>query len=165
MATTYEKIATTTITSSTASITFSSIAGTYTDLRLVLLNKSVTGNNLAYVQLNSDSGTNYSSTYLYGDGSTAVSGRATSATYISPASSGSNVDFPQLWTIDFLSYSGSTFKTALATSTNDRNGSGYTEQTVYLWRNTSAITSIFINTIVNNFGTGTTATLYGILKA
>ena len=165
MPSTYEPIATQTITSSTPSITFSSIAGTYTDLRLVLVNKSVTGNNLAYVQLNSDSGTNYSSTYLYGDGSTASSGRETNATYISPASSGSNVDFPQLWTLDFMSYTGSTFKTALATSSNDRNGSGYTERTVYLWRNTSAITSIFITTIVNNFGSGTTATLYGIKNA
>ena len=36
MATTYEPIATTTLGSAAASITFSSIAGTYTDLRLVL---------------------------------------------------------------------------------------------------------------------------------
>jgi len=165
MATTYEKIASTTITSSTASITFSSITGTYTDLRLVIVNTSVTGNNIAYIQLNSDTGTNYSSTYIYGDGSSAQSSREVSQTYNTLASSGSNVSFPQLWTIDLLSYAGSTFKTSLATMANDRNGSGATEYSVYLWRNTAAITSILIGTIVNNFGTGTTATLYGILKA
>ena len=156
-------IATTTITSSTASITFTSIVGTYTDLRLVLVNKSVTGNNLAQVQLNSDTGSNYSKTIIYGDGSSVTSSMATNQTVMSPTGSGSNVDFPQLWTIDFLSYSGSTFKTSLGEMSCDRNGSGIVERQVYLWRNTAAITSISINTIVNNFGAGTTATLYGIL--
>ena len=37
MASTYEKIATTTLGSATASYTFSSISGTYTDLILILV--------------------------------------------------------------------------------------------------------------------------------
>lgn len=156
-------IATTTLGSAASSITFNSIGSTYTDLRLVLLNVSASGNNVVYVRLNSDSGSNYSYTSIYGDGSSATSTRATSQTQWDQVSSGSNASYPQLWTLDIFSYAGSTYKTALATSSNDRNGSGYTERTVYLWRNTAAITSLVLTSQVNNFGVGTTATLYGIL--
>jgi hypothetical protein len=71
-----------------------------------------------------------------------------------------------LQTVDIFSYAGSTNKTALVTSQSDQNGSGAVERSCGLWRNTAAITriDIFPNS-ANNFATGTTATLYGILKA
>ena len=162
---TYEPIATQTLASAAASITFSSIAASWTDLRLVFLNISTTGNNICSVRLNADSATNYSYTSIYGNGTTATSTAATSQTQIDQVSSGSNVSYPQLWTLDLFSYAGSTYKTSLATSSNDRNGSGYTERTVYLWRSTAAITSLVITSAINNMGIGTTATLYGIAKA
>jgi hypothetical protein len=71
-------------------------------------------------------------------------------------------------TMDILSYRGSTFKTSLNTATNDKNGSGIVLRNVGLWRSTSAITSI---TLLDTYGgggqfdVGTTATLYGILRA
>jgi hypothetical protein len=62
MTATYEKIATTTLGSTTATVTFSSISGAYTDLVLVeRLVKSITGGSLQ-VRFNSDTGTNYSAT-------------------------------------------------------------------------------------------------------
>ena len=165
MPATYEPIATTTL-GSAASITFSSIPATYTDLRIVLVSKSV--NNGANVQFrfNADTGTNYSYTYLRGDGASASSYTQLSRTfgYFSDQSSDTQ---PNMGTLDIFSYAGSTFKTALATYSDDRNGSGYVFSTVSLWRSTSAITSVSLSpsNFTNNFQSGTTATLYGIKNA
>jgi hypothetical protein len=78
MASTYEKIQTNTLTSATASISFTSIPGTYTDLVVIA---SVQGQaNGCYMQIwfNGDgAGTAYSSTVLYGDDSTIGSVRNT----------------------------------------------------------------------------------------
>jgi hypothetical protein len=82
-ASTYVPIATQTLGSATASVTFSSIPATYTDLVLIVAAQNVTAsgvNNMALV-LNSDGGTNYSMTRLSGNGSTVSSDRASSATY------------------------------------------------------------------------------------
>jgi len=166
MATTYEKIATTTLGTATTTITFSSIPATYTDLRLVLVARAVSTSISVDVRFNSDTGSNYSKTILYGDGSAAQSGRGTSQTAIG-TNYGSAFDAtnPGLLTMDLFSYAGSTNKTVLFTVDNDLNGSGETQRTVALWRNTSAINTIALISSANQFKIGTSATLYGILKA
>jgi hypothetical protein len=58
MATTYEPIATTTLGTAAASITFSSIPATYTDLRLVVMCKLL-AHQLLMFRFNSDTGSNY----------------------------------------------------------------------------------------------------------
>jgi hypothetical protein len=68
-------------------------------------------------------------------------------------------------TYDIFSYAGSTFKTLLMTTSGDQNGSGWVERIVGLYRSTSAITSISIDASASTFAVGSTATLYGILKA
>jgi hypothetical protein len=70
-------------------------------------------------------------------------------------------------TIDLFSYAGSTNKTILTTTSTDKNGSGGVGRIVSLWRSTSAITGITITDGGAGFGwaSGTTATLYGILRA
>jgi len=161
MAATYEPIATTTLGSAAATITFSSIPATYTDLRLVLVGNNGVGSNSTYLRFNSDTGSNYSRTKLEGDGSAAASGRNTSGTYIIV---GDNRTTIGLQTMDIFSYAGSTNKTVLCSTANDTNGAGTINVTVGLWRNTSAITTIVLS-IADPFSAGTTATLYGILKA
>lgn len=157
-------IATTTLGSTASTITFSSIPSTYTDLRVVMTYTSG-GGIYSYLLFNSDTGANYSDTYLAGDGSAAFSGRDTSqgfiafGSYQSPASSTA----PCFATADVFSYAGSTYKTALITSSNDKNGSGDVERIVGLWRSTSAINRIDIKSSSTAFAVGTTATLYGIL--
>jgi hypothetical protein len=81
---TYTQIASTTLGSAAASVTFSSIAGTYTDLVLLSAasNLGVNGNGLA-IQFNTDTATNYSKTYWYGDGTSVASGRNTTQSNIS----------------------------------------------------------------------------------
>jgi hypothetical protein len=162
---TYEPIATQTLGTAVTTITFSSIPATYTDLRLVLNVPTTSVARSVYVRLNSDTGTNYSGTYLQGNGATATSARTTSAAQIEFGNATSTT-LPSLFTADIFSYAGSTFKTLLASAATDRNGTGVTDNRVQLWRSTSAITTILLLlSSTGNFDIGTTATLYGIKAA
>ena len=166
MPVTYEPIATTTLGSAAASITFSSISSAYTDLRLVIVcTMSNVGN--VVLQFNSNTATNYSYTAVYGDGSTAFSNRGTSQSYLYLTQGGNtSTSIPSMYTADIFSYAGSTFKTVLTSEIEDQNGSGWSGRGVGLWRQTSAINTIDIKPLsTHTFSTGTTATLYGILKA
>ena len=167
MATTYEKIATTTLGSAAATITFSSIAASYTDLKISFLVNGVSSQAAAGIRFNSDTATNYSYTSLYGSGASAGSTAGTSSNriYLSGAG-GVPTSSPAFYEINIFSYAGSTYKTTLDSASIDANGSGFVERVVGLWRSTSAITSItlLIDGTVT-FNTGTIATLYGILKA
>jgi len=171
MATTYEKIATTTLGSSVSSITFSSVAASWTDLRLVVTGRQIYSSiNYGSMKLifNSDSGSNYSYTRISGNGSAASSSSATSQTYLyggyfADAPTGNAMT--SLFVADIFSYAGSTYKTILCNSSVDENGSGVTDSRVGLWQSTSAITSINISGGDGNIDAGTTATLYGIKAA
>jgi hypothetical protein len=165
MASTYEPIATTTLGSATASITFSSIPSTYTDLRIVTSILGTTNNGLR-VHFNTTSLTGlYSFTNLVGDGTSATSGRNSNTDYISPATNVNSTTIPNFFTLDVFSYTGSTYKTILSTGQEDANGSGSVNRIVTLWRDTSAVTSVIIKTSSGTFAAGTTATLYGIKSA
>jgi hypothetical protein len=167
MATTYEKIATTTLGSAASSITFSSIAATYTDLRLVIVPTVSSAAQALRIRLNGDTATNYSETYLASDGAGASSYLSTSTTFMNldAGTSGNSTTIPTLYTLDFFSYAGSTYKTALVTNSGDRNGSGFVVRQVDLWRSTSAITTILAYVATGNLSIGTIATLYGIKAA
>jgi hypothetical protein len=165
MPATYEPIATTTLGSVAATITFSSIPATYTDLRISLVGSLSGGGAYGNLRFNSDSASNYSVTILRGNGTTASSARQTSATEIlyqwTATSSSSDLVFHD---INIFSYAGSTFKTVLFANSQDANGGGSVERNVGLWRSTAAITSV--NLISSStWNIGTTATLYGIKNA
>ncbi len=165
MPATYEPIATTTLGSAAANITFSAIGSGYTDLRIVLVGR-VSAADVRILNFNNDTVTNYSNTNLYGDGATAGSYRLSTQSKIFTSYDVVDAANVSLQIFDIFSYAGSTNKTVLCQTGNDRNGSGQVDRTVGLWRNTAAITSVKIaNRDGSNFTTGTTATLYGILKA
>jgi len=153
-ANTYSQIASTTLGTAAASVTFSSIAGTYTDLVLVVDSTITDGSVDTYIRINGDSSTNYSRTYLYGDGTSAVSGRNSTTDRIG---SGSKTIH------NAMNYANTTtYKTAIARY--GTAGSLSLAQAA-LWRSTAAITSLSINTIASTFTTGSTFNLYGILSA
>jgi hypothetical protein len=163
MPATYEPIATQTLGSNATSIVFSSIPSTYTDLRLVLTNTASGGTQ--FILFNS-SATDYSTTYINGDGSTASSGRSTSYPRLDLNSQDTGNANVQFHTVDIFSYAGSTFKTCLITSSHDENGSGQINRQVGLWQNTAAINRIDIDLAGSaTYSIGTTATLYGIKAA
>lgn len=157
MSQTYIPIATQTLGSATATVTFSGIPGTYTDLRIVYAStaSSDAGN---YLRFNSDSGSNYSRTNLYGNGSAAGSDRQSNVTGIyGPFTMSSNVTTNL---IDVINYSNTTTNKTVLVRAGAANNS--TLATVGLWRSTSAITSIVITCDGANFVSGSTFTLYGI---
>jgi hypothetical protein len=164
MPATYEKIATTTLGSTSSTISFGSIGSGYTDLRLVLAATNTASLDLN-LTFNSDTATNYSRTQLTGNGSVASSTRSTSAAFIRANFFGMAASEPYLLTLDLFSYAGSTFKTCLIENSEDKNGSGGVCRMVGLYRSTSAITTITFTTSTSTFAVGTSATLYGILKA
>ena len=165
MPATYEPIATTTLGSAAASITFSSIASSWTDLRVVIVPTAASNANFAF-RFNSDSGSNYSRTRLAADGTSVTSSVNSNQTELQLTSSFSIGTTPTLRILDIFSYAGSTFKTVLFQENADLNGSGGLNRQVGLWRSTSAITSVYLFAQgAVNFATGTTATLYGIKNA
>jgi hypothetical protein len=162
---TYTPIATTTLGSNTQYVTFSSISGSYTDLILVVSAAGVSAQDM-YGRVNGDSGTNYSRTNVYGNGSAAGSVRVSNETsmmldyYGNPNTTlGNSVQI-----INFMNYSNTTtYKTVLIRSSSTSG----TDAIINLWRSTAAITSIQLN-VANgavNFATGSTFTLYGITAA
>jgi len=169
MASTYEAIATNTLGSAAASVTFSSISGAYTDLVLIISGQSTSGGNsdgLA-IRVNSDTGANYSATLLRGDGTSAISSRNSNDTFYRIAfygQTGSAVLSSFSTTIlNFQNYSNATtYKTLLARANVAADG---TAAVVGLWRNTAAITSITLVGYSGNLATGSTFSLYGIKAA
>jgi hypothetical protein len=158
MTTTYEKIATTTLGSSSATITFSSIPATYTDIVLIVAGTVGSLSNVAF-QVNSDTGSNYSNTLMLGSGSAATSERGSNLI----SSPGTVISTGQsVVKLQFMNYSNTTtFKTVL---NNGGHAGSYVGAGVGLWRSTSAINSITVLTYNNNstYQSGSTFTLYGI---
>lgn len=159
--TAYTPIATYTVSgSSTASYTFTSIPSTYTDLVLICMGSTTNGLQL---QFNSDTGTNYSATGLYGNGSAASTGSISNKTYLAldGGAGGANAYTP--YTVNISNYSNSNiYKTVL---TRFNATTTYMGVNVGLWRGTSAINAIKVYQFSGNLTDQTTFTLYGITAA
>jgi hypothetical protein len=165
---TYEALATQTLGSATATVTFSSISSAYTDLVLVCNAAiSVAGYSLL-LRFNSDSGTNYSQTQMYGNGTTAGSNRGTNLNTIylgySPEAYGTVGG--NNFIVNLQNYSNATTnKTVLMRNNNMTASTPTTEASVGLWRNTAAISTISLTAGSGNILTGSTFSLYGIASA
>ena len=157
---TYTPLATNTLGSDTANVTFSSISGSYTDLVLVV-NGGMATQAAMCVQFNTDTSTVYSVTRLYGDGSTATSDRFATTDSLDLGFFQANLNNNSI--IQIMNYSNATtYKTVLTRW----NSPAYVTAVVGLWRNTAAITSIkLFNPAGTNLKSGTTFTLYGIAAA
>ena len=137
MPATYEPIASTTLVSSTATITFASIPATYTDLILVFVHTASGIGTTCKMTYNNDTASNYSFTELNGDGTSVTTSSNSDMSYISLGDTTGTI--PGISTIHLFRYAGSTNKTCLIEISRDRNGTGTVQRFVGLWRNTSAI--------------------------
>lgn len=153
-----------------ASISFSSIPQTFTDLLLLgslrSANASVDRQNGMY--LNGQGFPNSASTNrdLYGSGVSATSSTTGANSFLNigtiPAANATSNTFGNL-AIYFANYSGNTNKSISTESVAENNATGGNQSIVAsLWANTAAITSISMDaaTYVQN----STVSLYGILK-
>ena len=159
-AATYSAIASQTISSGVATVDFTSIPSTYTDLVLVV-NRLETSVNIVdiFLRANGDTGSNYSLTYLYGNGSAAGSGRNSNQTATPIAYT--NADYPLIkYNIPLYSNT-NTYKMFVGRWDAATN---VTQYNINLWRSTAAINSLSIYSSSGNI-TGGTFTLYGIKGA
>lgn len=165
---TYTLINSTTLTTATASVTFSSIPGTYTDL--VLVSAAIpTSNGMGLrLQFNSDTNSNYSRTTLTGyavPGTGVGSTRFTNQTSISSNwQVGGGTGGPSTHIHNIQDYSNTTtYKTVVFRANMYPYSSNYeVTAEVGLWRSTSAITSITMSSSTGNLASGSTFKLYGI---
>jgi len=163
-ANTYVPIATYTVPSDTTSYTFTSIPSTYTDLYLVaaFATDAASSINLNVGSGSIDTASNFSWTYLLGNGTAASSSRGSADTRIFSGATNS-VNGQCNMEISFQNYSNATtYKTTLSRFNDTTQG---TYATVGLWRNTAAINQIRILANGNNLKSGSTFSLYGILGA
>ena len=165
--TTYVPIATVTLGSATSPVTFSSIPSTYTDLILISsANTTNAGMIDVWYRFNGDTGTNYSRTGLYGNGSSAGSFRGSNEaygyySYMNGTSVGTNVFSENILQIQNYA-NATTYKTSLSRTAAQGDSA---IALVSLWRSTSAINSISVSPASGSFNTGSTFTLYGIKAA
>jgi len=173
MATTYSLIEANTLSSSAASVAFSSIPATYTDLVLRISARCAdTGvyGGLKFT-FNSDTASNYSFTVMYGNGSSLAGDADTAianarAKFTITASNATADTFGNL-EIYIPSYLASVRKPLSALGAGETNAAtAYMGQNANLWKNTAAITSIQISEIFStNLLTGSSFYLYGISNA
>ena len=168
MANTYTLISSNVLASSAASVTFSSIPATYTDLVLRISARGTRVNTIAllYLRFNGDTGTNYSDTTISGDGATASSTRSTSSALLSvgviPAANATSDTFGSA-EIYIPSYTVSQNKSVGSFAVQENNiTTAYARAIAALWSNTAAITSIEVLPSLNDFAAGSSFYLYGI---
>jgi hypothetical protein len=161
MSVTYDSIASTTLSTSAADITFTSIPGTYTDLVMIgaVGSTSASFDRALRLRFNGDTTSVYSDTDVYGESSTASSFRRSNQTQTTVLEAIARSGNLSAFTIHIQNYSNTTTnKTVLA-----RGGStAFVSASVGLWRKTEAINSITINLNSDNIASGSTFTLYGI---
>jgi len=160
MTNTYIALSTITLGTATSSVTFGSIPQTYRDLVLVS-NASGSATLEGRVRLNADSGSNYHSVRMSGNGSSSTSaslGSQTSGSIstIATATTGGALQIE----LQVMDYSATDkHKTMLARS--DQSAVA-TEAVALRWANTAAVTTVQILTSTGNFAIGATFSLYGI---
>lgn len=166
MPVTYEPLATNTIVgSSTSSVTFSNISGSYTDLVVVFGSFQGTTNFSFAIRFNGDTGSNYSYTNIEGDGTSVFAARSSTTGWFN----GANIGFPDSKSnaiFHIMNYSNTTTnKTGLCRYNYLGSGLPGTGASVGLWRNTAAITSVTAFISSGNFTADGTITLYGVKAA
>lgn len=162
-----------TLTSTAATVTFSSIPATYKHLQVRVLAQSTRG---AYydewkLRVNGDTGSNYAHHRLWGTGSSASASGGASATSIDPLMPSTDNATPDSFTvgiIDILDYASTTkYKTIRAFGGNDTNYTANNNGVVVLhsslWQSTSAITSLTFSLAVSSYAIKSTFALYGMV--
>ena len=166
---TYTLIQKTTLNASAASITFSSIPQTFTDLVVMCSLRNATAGTAqsGWVKFNGSS-TGYAHRYLSGDGASASSANDAAATRIyigqvdgatATASTFANIS------IYIPNYTSANFKSVSIDGVQETNATtAYATLSAGLWSNTAAITSISLETTAGDYVQYSSVSLYGVAK-
>ena len=170
----YESIATATVTGSSATITFSSIPSPYKHLQLRILARGTANGGadplILFMRANSDTGSNYANHRLVGNGSTVTAGGSASETRMQPAiyaDSGYPANVYGAIIIDIHDYSSTTKNKTVRSISGVDDNLGTVNSRLNLrsdlWMNTAAITTLTLeNNGGDNFNSNSTFALYGI---
>lgn len=166
MANTYEAIATVTVgAGGAASIDFTSIPQTYTDLVIVASMRKtgavIYGN--VYLKLNSSSA-NFTSRWIQGNGASASSFSRTDNIIAEGVGNNATASTFGNFQIYIPNYTSSNYKSFSVDSVGENNATtAYADLVAGLWSNTAAITSLSLDDGGGaDFAQYSTATLYGI---
>ena len=156
-------LATITLGSVASTVTFGSIPTTgYRDLRLVIDVLNTTSSNQTNIQLNADTGSNYSRVILAGWPTTNASSTSLSGTSIvCMGYSAPDNTVRTLMTADFLDSSATDKHKSVLLRSNHTNE---VDAVAARWASTSAITSIKLFPDSSTFAAGSTFSLYGIVS-
>jgi len=167
MATTYQLIASSTVgAGGAASIDFTGIPNTYTDLVIFCSARNTSNGSGLYLRFNGGN-SNYSTRELEGNGASAYSSSNTAGTSYGFCGSISNSSTTaNTFGNNFIyipNYAGSNNKSYSADGVGETNGTTvYADLIAGLWSNTAAITQVTLYPSLNTFAQYTTAYLYGI---
>jgi hypothetical protein len=174
MALTYQLISSNTLSTTAASVTFSAIPSTYTDLVVKISSRTDFAAVVDYftMRLNSDTASNYSETRLVAYAGTAtLSDRYTSQTSIQDISQNGNTSTSNTFSsteIYIPSYTVAQNKPISAFSVVENNSDSVNQivTDAILWRNNATVSSIsFAPSAGTNFLTNSSFYLYGISKS
>ena len=156
---TYTALGTLTLSGADSSITFANIPATYRDLVMVanMVYTGASGDTI--LRINGDTGSNYSSVFMVGNGSSPSSGSESARSYMNPIYAASFGRGTMIWQLNDYSATDK-HKTSLVRT--DAAGA----RTVAMagrWASNSAVTSITITDFASDtFAIGSTFSLYGI---
>jgi hypothetical protein len=161
-------IETKTLGTAQASLEFTAIPQTFTDLVVLTSLRSVNDEALAILSFNGST-SNFSERFLRGSGSSVDSASFTSGTFARIfGASGQSSQTANTFgnsSIYIPNYTGSTNKSASGDGVNENNATSAMQIIVaLLWSDTAAITSLAVAANAGNLAIGSTVSLYGILK-
>ena len=162
MANTFIKISTITVgAGGAASIDFTSIPATYTDLKLVVSGRSNRANAISAYSF-SFNGSTASFTYRTLEGAGTSTTSFTSAPGLMPAASATASTFGNL-EIYIPNYTSANYKSASLDQVTENNvASAYADLSAIFWSNTAAINQITLADTLGSWVQYSSATLYGI---
>lgn len=156
-----------TLGSAQASIEFTNIPQTFTDLYLCLSLRQTSNNGNPYTPITfafNSSSANKSSRYLLGEGTGVLSYNYSEFYIWTPSSLATSNTFGNS-EMYIPNYANGSAKSVSLTSVSENNSSANLNGIgALLWNNTAAITSITFTPSAGNFETGSIASLYGITK-
>ena len=167
----FDLLETTTLTSSASSVTFSGLDA-YSDYKhlqirhISRLDTAFSGGTV-FFNLNGDTGSNYARHFILGSGSSVTVTAQSSVVYGDAANSVGGAEATSIFggaVLDILDFS-STSKNTTTRALGGVAGSSYYSIKLVssLWNNTSAVTSINLNTLGSgNFVAGSRFSLYGV---
>ena len=173
MATTYTLISSNVLSSSAATVTFSSIPATYTDLVVRFSVRATDASDWMIVILNNITTNTYSETWLQGSGSAASSTRQANTNYFGGNGndliinlSGSTANTFTSGEFYLPSYTASQNKPSSFFLATENNATAATITALAgLWRNTATVNEIQFDTAGTSFASGSSFYLYGISNA